>query len=76
MASPETFLRGAYRLLLPGGRLLIEERAPGSTVTRIFARVHRHRQPVPLDFRIADEWAGALRRVGLHPVTETDERGW
>jgi ubiquinone/menaquinone biosynthesis C-methylase UbiE len=68
MESPESFLREAVRVLRPGGRLVLEELRPGSTLARLFARTAHRQHHAPLDLRGPQEWSDAIRAAGFSDV--------
>jgi SAM-dependent methyltransferase len=76
MDSPEQFFQEAYRSLAEGGRILIEERAPGSGVAWLFRVIGSGRHHHPLDFRSSRDWEGGLASAGFVDVRATVDRRW
>ncbi|MCI4350735.1 MAG: class I SAM-dependent methyltransferase [Thermoplasmata archaeon] len=76
MGSPERFLAEAYRSLAAAGRIVIEERPPGSVMAKVFRVLVGHRHGHALDFRTSAQWGAGLSRVGFIDVRATAHRRW
>ncbi|MCI4324991.1 MAG: methyltransferase domain-containing protein [Thermoplasmata archaeon] len=76
MDDPEAFFREAGRVLVPGGRIVIEELAPASGFARVFSLFARRRHRHGLDLRGPDSWRTALRGVGFEDVQATTQGRW